>query len=110
MHMPYPILYSTTLKNICLSFSCPKIIALTYETDIGENQGTGQRCLETSYNSIQYNWCCKNKGTPHIPLCNHTNKIQPPGCPNEGCPIRLVKERRHQSDEKVNYRCSLLFR
>ena len=94
-------------------FRCPHVSSF----DMLQTHGTGYDCQETSFPSIQYDWCCNTKSTTNIPHCDdvefshdpvHDRPETPDNadvCPNDGCPIESVLQVGH--NDTVNYQCIL---
>jgi len=110
-------------KQMNCIFECPSLTSINMSTDYLVTNATGFRCLETKFDAVQFDWCCKTKRTlGGIPFCpdvvsnemlnqlnmeENTDEDEEGQCPAYGCPIENVKTFNDRNAGKVKENCQI---
>jgi hypothetical protein len=113
-------------ENMNCAFECDRVTKTSYSTNMDTTDGTGFRCLPTSYPSSQFGYCCKTQQVASIPYCpdvvNGTDQTMTMGqtqtqeqfeeetnleCPDPGvgCPIESIEQYFDSPSVQVSYDC-----
>lgn len=99
-------------ENMNCINECDRVTKTLYSTDLDETDGTGFRCIQTDYPSVQFGYCCNTRlasnTMPYCPDVSGTEEEEESHdveCPRKGCPIASIKQYYDPIDVQTHLEC-----